>query len=66
MPVFVEKDDEPDLVERYELVYYPAFVWTDGDGNEVSRTVQPTDPDELLEELQYALEELGSGGPTGK
>lgn len=62
-PVFVEKDDEPALVERYGVVYYPAFVWTDATGDELMRIGQPEDADELLEGLEFALEEL-AGAPT--
>lgn len=60
-PVFVEKDDEPDLVARYDVTYYPAFVWVDAAGEELWRSVQPADADELLEELAMAIEELDAG-----
>lgn len=60
-PVFVEKDDEPGLVERFGVDYYPAFVWTDGAGEELARVAQPEDADEVLEGLEIALEELSGG-----
>lgn len=56
--VFVEKDDNADLVERFEVVDYPTVVWTDGDGKVLTRTAQPDDAEELLEELEYAVELL--------
>ncbi len=57
-PVFVEKDDEADLIAQYGIDYYPAFVWTDGDGEELLRTVQPETPQELIDALESAQEEL--------
>lgn len=59
----MEKDDEPDLVARYDVVYYPTFLWTDGTGAELTRTVQPSDPDELMGDLEIALEELAAADP---
>ena len=56
--MFVEKDDNAALVERFEVVNYPTVVWTDSTGAVVSRTAQPDDAEELLEELAYALELL--------
>ncbi len=54
----MEKDDETDLVARFEVVHYPSFVWTDAKGTEVLRSVLPADSAEMLEELEAALEEL--------
>ncbi len=62
--MFVEKDDESELVARYGITLYPAFVWTDGTGAEVLRTVQPLDADELLEDLESALEELAAASSS--
>ena len=56
--MFVEKDDNAGLVERFEVVHYPTVVWTDGDGEVLTRTAQPDDAEELLEELEYAVELL--------
>jgi thioredoxin-related protein len=56
--VFVEKDDEADLVARYEIASYPTFVWTDAAGEELMRSVQPADAEELIGDLEIALEEM--------
>lgn len=59
--MLVEKDEEPELVARFGVDYYPAFVWTDGAGEELLRTVQPGDAGELLADLEAAAEELAGG-----
>jgi len=64
-PVFVEKDDEPELVERYDVTYYPALVWVDADGEELMRSVQPTSVDEVLDDLALAVDGLADADTTG-
>ena len=54
--VFVEKDDNPELVARHAVDYFPAYVWTDAAGEEITRTVQPTGSEELLEDFETAVE----------
>ena len=57
-------DDNLELVERYEVVNYPSFAWTDATGKLISRTVQPADSAELLEELEDVLADMGETAPT--
>ncbi len=57
-PVFVEKDDEPEMVARFGIDYYPTFVFTDAAGEEAWRSAQPLDSDELLDEVTAAIESL--------
>jgi hypothetical protein len=56
--VFVEKDDELEFVARYDISYYPTLVWTDATGEELMRTVQSQDPEEVLSDQALALELL--------
>ncbi len=65
-PVFMEKDDNLELVERYEVVDYPAFVWTDASGKMVTRTVRPSDSAELIEEFEDALADMVGAPPADK
>ena len=60
-PVFVEKDDEAEMVARFDVDYYPTLLWTDGAGEELMRTVQSGDPDEVLSDQEVALELLAEG-----
>lgn len=56
-PVFVEKDDELELVERFGVTYFPSVVWTTADGTALTVSAQPDSAEEVLEEFAYALEE---------
>jgi len=56
--IFVEQEEEPDLIEKYDVVYYPTIVWTDGVGIELTRSAQPTDSDEVLGDQEVAVEFL--------
>ena len=60
--VFVEKDDEAEMVARFEVDYYPTLLWTDGAGEELMRTVQSGDTDEVLADQEVALELLADEG----
>ena len=60
--VFVEKDDEAEMVKRFDISYYPTLLWTDGAGEELMRTVQSGDTDEVLSDQQFALELLADDG----
>ena len=58
----VTKGDDHEFFTRFEVVYDPTFIWTDGAGVEVMRTTQPADTDEILEDQETArtlLEEDG-------
>ena len=56
--IFVEKDDEAEFVARFDISYYPTLVWTDATGEELMRTVQSEDPEEVLSDQALALELL--------
>ena len=56
--VFIEKDDEPDLIAKYDVSYFPTLLWTDGTGEELTRAAQPADADEVLGDQELAMELL--------
>ena len=62
VPVLVEKDDEPKLIDRYQLVQFPTIVWTDASGEALAVTVQPENPDDALADLEVAREWLRNAG----
>lgn len=45
-------------MKRFDVVYYPTLLWTDGSGEELMRTVQSGDVDEVLSDQALALELL--------
>jgi len=42
----------------YGVDYCPTLVWTDGAGEELTRSAQPTDSDEVLGDQELAMEFL--------
>jgi hypothetical protein len=49
-------------VKKFDVAYYPTLIWTDGTGEELMRTAQSGDPDEVLSDQELALELLSEGG----
>ncbi len=56
--VYLEKDDEPALVEQYGVVNFPTLVWLDPAGEVVSMTVLPEDSETALADLAFLREWL--------
>jgi hypothetical protein len=54
VPVLVEKDDEPKLIDRYGLMQFPTIVWTDAAGDALALTIQPESPEEAIGDLESA------------
>lgn len=54
VPVYLEKDEEVELVRAYGILQFPTIVWTDSTGAEVAATIHPESPDDALEDLQFA------------
>ena len=52
--MFVEKDDEPDVVEAYGVLQFPTIVFTDPAGEPVATTIHPESPEEALKDLEFA------------
>ena len=56
--VFVEKDENTEFIARYGIDYFPTILWTDGAGEELTRSAQPGDTDEVLGDQTLAMELL--------
>ena len=56
--VFMEQEEEEAMIKKYDVVYYPTLIWTDGYGIELTRSAQPTDADEALGDQEVAIEFL--------
>ena len=56
--VYLEKDDEPELVDRYGVINFPTLVWLDPTGEVVSMTVLPEDSETALSDLAFLREWL--------
>ena len=52
--MFLEKDDEVDLVRAYGVLQFPTIVFTDSAGEAVESTIQPEGSDEALKALDFA------------
>jgi hypothetical protein len=63
VPVLVEKDEEPKLIERYGLMQFPTIVWTDASGKVLAMTIQPESSDEALDDLEVARRWLRNPEP---
>jgi len=50
----VTKGDDQELFTRFEVVYDPTLIWTDGAGAELMRTTQPEGTGEILEDQEIA------------
>ena len=52
--MFLEKDDEPELVRVYGVVQFPTVVFTDVAGEPIETVIHPGSPDEVLKGLGFA------------